>query len=774
MSKKQSARKPNPVPPTAAAPAANVAKPADKKPGKGISLTLKLSLLLGVITFLVYANTLNNGFVLDDSMVYSQNKIVNQGFDGISELFKTPRLKGFGYLKNENYRPLSLVMFAIEVGAFGLNPAVGHFFNVLYFSICVILLFLFLNTLFEKQKTAVAFIASLLFAVHPIHTEVVSNIKSLDEIFCFLFAFLSLNILAAYIKSGKVWQLAAGLFTLFLSYLSKETVVTFLGIIPLVFFFYIKQKNNIEAAPSSDEPIVTNKLKAFINDNFRAIIMTAGMLVVTGIYLAIRHVILSDYGASTAAVEFIDNALVGAPDLATRIATAMFTMGMYVKLLFIPHPLISDYGYNSMPYVGFGNPWVLLSVAIYLGAGIAGIYRFVKFRKDYWAFAILFYMATIALFSNIFFLMGSAMGERFLFFASVGFCMLVALAIEKWILKSNHTFDSFVNNKLALGITVLLCISFSYLTFARNKEWVDNSTMFKADLLKSPNNGRLNYYVGNELVENVSGAEKDTAKRRAILNEGITCLKKAIEIFPKYTDAHTELGTAYLNLMKYDSAEVYFKNAISQSPYQSIAANNLGTVYLRTSRFEEAIVYYKLAIEIKGDFVQAYCNLGSCYSQLKKFDSAIMYINQALAYDPNYSEAYMQIGLAYYFTEKYAEAAPFFKKVLDMNPSDLNAANNLGATYLNSGNYPPAIEIFKQLVAANPGYVNGYSNLGHAYFQTKQYQLAIEAIQKSLTLDPGNVKDIPYIALSYKALGNTAEALRYEAISKQYYPSFSL
>jgi tetratricopeptide (TPR) repeat protein len=193
--------------------------------------------------------------------------------------------------------------------------------------------------------------------------------------------------------------------------------------------------------------------------------------------------------------------------------------------------------------------------------------------------------------------MGSAMGERFLFFASAGFCLLVALAIEKWILKSDISFESFTKNKLALAVIVPVCLVFSYLTYARNTEWKDNSTLFKTDQAKSPENGRLNYYVGNELVENVYPTIQDTNQKKAVIAEGIACLKKAIEIFPKYTDAYTELGTAYLNILKYDSAEINFKTAISQSPYQSIAANNLGTVYLRTNRLPEAIQYYKLAIK---------------------------------------------------------------------------------------------------------------------------------------------------------------------------------
>ena len=750
MAKKQPQR-PNPAPvPQKPAPQVKTSEPKPAKQGIKLSLNVKLALLLALITFIVYANTLQNGFVLDDSMVYSKNTIVTQGFHGIPELMKTPRLKGFAYLKNENYRPLSLSMFAVEVGLFGVNATAAHFFNILFFMGCVVLLFFFLDKLFERKKTVVAFITALLFAVHPIHTEVVANIKSLDEIFCFFFAFLALNVFVDYMRQGKVWQLLVGLAALFCSFLSKETVITFLGIIPIVFFLYVN------------------------NDKKRAVFMTAGAVVVAGIYLAIRTVILTDYGASTSAVEFIDNALIGAPNVVMRIATAFLTLGMYVKLLFIPYPLSSDYGFHTIPYVGFGNIWVLLSVVIYLGLGIVGLYRMIRFRKDPWAFGIMFFLATIALFTNIFFLMGSAMGERFLFFASVGFCLLIALCIEKWIIKSEISFPELMNNKVVIGILIVIGVAFSGLTFARNANWKDNYTLFKTDMERAPENCRLNYYFGNELAENTFHTEKDTAKQKEILRESITCLKKALEIYPKYTDAHTELGTAYLNWGKNDSAIEQFKIAISQSPYQSIAANNLGTVYLRTNQIPEAIQAYRLAIQIKADFVQAYCNLGSCYMKLKQFDSAIMSLNQCLTLDPNYSEAYMQMGLAYYFNNKFDKAEPYFKKVLELTPTDVNAANNLGAALLGEGKYQQALDIFKQLVAANPGYVNGYSNMGHCYFQLKQYDACIQAISKSLQLDPNNVKDIPYIALSYKGLGNMAEAQKYEAIAKKYFPDFKL
>ncbi len=93
------------------------------------------------------------------------------------------------------------------------------------------------------------------------------------------------------------------------------------------------------------------------------------------------------------------------------------------------------------------------------------------------------------------------MGERFLFFASAGFCLIIGLAVEKWILRAALTMPSFLKNKLAIAVLLPVCLIFSGLTIARNNDWKDNYTLFKTDLANSPNDSRLYFYVGDELVE---------------------------------------------------------------------------------------------------------------------------------------------------------------------------------------------------------------------------------------------------------------------------------
>ncbi|MFI5196944.1 MAG: hypothetical protein ACHQD8_07620, partial [Chitinophagales bacterium] len=190
------AKKPNKKLIPQAAPAKSpVSKPQVKKeqePKQWFSVT-NLCIALCVVCFGLYFNTLWNGYILDDVMVLKDNTMVTQGVKAIPELLSTPHMRGYLIIPNDLYRPLSLVMFAIEYQFFGLNPMVGHFFNIVVFAGCVIMLFLFLNKFFGGGKMAIAFIAALIFAVHPIHTEVVANIKSRDELLCYFFAFLSLN-----------------------------------------------------------------------------------------------------------------------------------------------------------------------------------------------------------------------------------------------------------------------------------------------------------------------------------------------------------------------------------------------------------------------------------------------------------------------------------------------------------------------------------------------------------------------------------------------------
>jgi len=597
-------------------------------PGKKFPARLKLALALGIISLFVYANTLKNGYAVDDGSVTIENKIVTKGIAAIPEILATPYRRGVNLAENDLYRPLSLVMFAVEYQIFGANPAPGHFFNILVFGCCVVLLFLFLDALFERKKTATAFIAALLFALHPIHTEVVANIKSRDELLCFLFVFSSLYVFLKYIQSGKQAQLLTGCLCFFLAILSKETAYTFIAVFPLIFFFYRNENKK------------------------RSISITLCAVLVAILCLIIRFSVLSYYHTDNlSSVPFLDNQLARQGlSSESRIATAILILGYYIKLLFIPYPLMWDYSWNIIPFAHFSDPWVLISLAVYIFLAVFSIKQLVKNKKDPFAFAILFFLITIALFSNIPFLIGSALGERFLFFPSVGFCLAIALAIEKWILKPKEGDTSLLPNKAAWAIIIPVSVIYAFITFNRNSQWADNYTLYISDVAKAPNGSKLNYFAGYELATTIAKEEKDPVKQRQVYEKAISYLKKALAIYPDYDKAEANVGYAYFCMGMYDSSEIHSARAMQQNPGNAFAVSNLAAVYNLRKDYPRAIEMYKKAIIAAPGNAANYAYAGLSFGSIGKYDSAIVYSRKAIIVDPAFSASYEILATTFRIT----------------------------------------------------------------------------------------------------------------------------
>lgn len=694
---------------------------------------------------------------MDDVMVLKDNRMVLRGISAVPELLSTPHMRGYLIIPNDLYRPLSLVMFAIEYQFFGLSPAIHHLFNIITFAGCCIMLFLFLNKLFGGKRKAVAFITAVIFTVHPIHTEVVANIKSRDELMCFFFGFWSLNLFADYMKEGKLLKLLLGSFVFYLSIISKETVIAFVGIIPVIFFFYRNE------------------------DKKRAIFITAGAILATCIFLAVRTSVLNAYDANqpAAKVEFIDNALAGAPDMpltaTTVLATKVLVMGHYLRLMFLPYPLLSTYSYNSIPFANFASIGFWLSLIAYVSLIYFMVTRFIKDRKDPWAFGIMFYLATIFLFSNFPFLMGAELAERFAFFASVGTCLLMGLAIEQWIIKEKDADISVVRSSKVLMILGPLCLIYGGMTFARNFEWKDNRTLYEADLSRSPNDVRLYHNLGSALAEETYEQEPDSMKKKEIDNEALGYLRKGVAIYPGYSSLYVEMARIFDRKKMYDSAIKYNKLALDLSPNDFTANNNLGSVLLTAGRYRQAIPYFLLAMQYNPNFKYAYLNVARCYNQLKSYDSAIYNYHKLLEFEPQNAEVVNEMATAFFMMQRYDSAEYYYKVLMQANPNDANLVNNIGAILLNTKRYAEAAEYFKKSIAINPSYFNAYSNLSKCLYFSNQYQAAIDNINKEIQLDQQKaINDIPYIALCYQKMGNMAEAKRYEAISRQYFSNFKL
>jgi hypothetical protein len=188
---------------------------------------------LGLLTFFIFANSISNGYNLDDEIVTRNHPLTAQGIKAISEIFTSSYYKddmGYAY----GYRPMVHVSFAIEYELFGEKPEVSHFFNVVLYAFTVLLFFRFLHKLLGEKYLPLITLAVLFFAIHPIHSEVVASLKNRDELLGFLFAMASGNWLLRFIQKNNNWiSLFLAILFLLLAMLSKKSIYPFVFIFPL-------------------------------------------------------------------------------------------------------------------------------------------------------------------------------------------------------------------------------------------------------------------------------------------------------------------------------------------------------------------------------------------------------------------------------------------------------------------------------------------------------------------------------------------------------------
>jgi hypothetical protein len=106
------------------------------------------------------------------------------------------------------------------------------------------------------------------------------------------------------------------------------------------------------------------------------------------------------------------------------------------------------------------------------------------------------------------------MAERFLFFPSAGFCLIVAFLAEQYLMKQGNSDVASLGqrNLLLLGVPVM--IAFSVITVYRNSDWKDNITLFRSDLQYAPDDAKLNYYMGTQMSVDQANAAPSPIIRR--------------------------------------------------------------------------------------------------------------------------------------------------------------------------------------------------------------------------------------------------------------------
>ncbi len=562
-------------------------------------------------------------------------------------MLKTDRLQGYFHkVIVPEYRPIPLILFAIEWQFFPDNPSVYHFMNVLLYALTCWLLFLLLCKLFDKKSLLFPFTCALLYAAHPIHTDVVNSIKGSDEIICFLFAICSILLMVKYYDSGSIRDLIIGGFFFFLCLLSKENGLTFFILIPLILYFF----------------------RALNFKKIKTIVIVLASITLT--YFIIRIQVLGNL-ETREIYDFNNRTFFLIHDFFNREATAFYILSKYILLLIFPHPLCFDYSFNQIPMQTLKDIPALISIFAIFAMGIFAVINIQK--KSLVAFAILFFLISISVVSNVFMSIGAAMGERFLYIPSLGYCMFITWLLIRVIktnesMKNHLTLNQFISgNQYLFSVVLILVGLYSIKTFSRSKYWKDNYSLLTHDVTISDKSAQTHYCLGNALLYEKYPAATDTALKNSYNNEAISEFNKTLDIFGGFPDVYASLALCYEQkgafqdeIKLLDSAIKYYPENVNYYTKQSFA-------FLQIGKAEEAIIAGEKALKINPDFQKAYTNLGYAYYATFDLEKAKTYLTKASHLDPNDASSIYTLGLVYSALKDTTNARIYLEKASKMS-----------------------------------------------------------------------------------------------------------
>ncbi len=663
-----------------------------------------------LFAFLLYSQTLGYGYVLDDGLMITENKFTLKGFSGIKDILTHDQFTGLSGKETNSlysggrYRPMSQIFFAVEYALFGLNPFIGHLINLLLYGLLCVFIFNILIRIFQEIKNefwflSIPFVATILFAAHPLHTEVVANIKSSDEILCMLGGILVVYFSFLYYENkNMIFLFLSGLFFLF-AVLSKESAITFLGVLPLVFF-------------------VCRKLKP--KEYF---LLVLPLILSTIIYLVIRYSVFGFITNSVKSTELFHNPFMYATT-SERYATIMFTWGKYLQLLLFPHPLTHDYYSKQIAIINWDNIGAIVPALINAGLIILSGIRI--FQKNMIAFGVLFYLFTFSVTSNLVFDLGLFMNERFMFTPSLGFTIVLACILIEQTRK-------FLQSKILITLLILIICGYSFKTISRNIAWKDGYTLFMTDVKTSTNSGRCNVIAGYVLIDKAK-KEKDKSVQESIYREAEDYLIKGLNINPHNIGGWASLGEIDIYLEKYSQSIFAYKNVLSIQPMDQNAFSNLYYILSRFNalkKFDEAEKLCHFLIEHQPDNFEYRYALAEICRNTNRLDTSFIILENMVHSKPDNIDAYNRIA-EYYgkYAGNPAKSVFYLTKAFELNPENPTTLENLGIVYGMLGNFDQSIKFFNLAIEKNPGKEQLYYNLAQTYRMKKDDKKANEILLK--------------------------------------------
>lgn len=601
------------------------------------------------------------------------------------------------------YRPLTLFTFAVNHAVGGENPFGYHLVNLLLHALVCILVWRFARRLCDDA--AVASVAAVLYAVHPVHVEAVANIVGRAEILSTLFLLLGLLVLmpAAGPPDTRRALLAAPLFLLAL--LSKETAICY----PAVALLILHRRLD-RAAPAR-----------------WWLWQTAALLAPLILYFPLRYVALDYHLTRAREASAIMNPLVLAEGW-QRVTGALSVLGHYVRLLVAPATLSSDYGLGVMDPRRGVTPMTILGLLGVIGLIIALLgYRQ---RDRTWqtvATLAAILIASYALVSNTVLLIGVSVAERLMYWPSVPFAVLAGVfLLALWRRQCQPGQPLAHRARLLQVLGVLLVATLGLRSAMRSLDWRDNLTLCEQDVRTYPGGAHLNQGYASALMHHAAEL-KDPEVVRDLLAVAETHLRRALDIDPAYADALGLLARARLQAGDLEGARLAADAALLVAPTHFDATFVLQALSAQGRR---SLAELRAAAEQAPEDAAAHLALGSYLLELGRPAEARPHLERATQLDPQNVDALRRWGQALAALGREDKAIDVFRRALALQPDDWTTHTNLSS--LLAGRDPDsALAHARRAYELQPNDLRTHTNLAELHALRGETATALEILRSA-------------------------------------------
>jgi Tfp pilus assembly protein PilF len=549
----------------------------------------RLVVLLAVV--LVYFNSLHNKFNLDDELYHKRaTELAEHGAKGLLRSFTTVT-----FVEENNayeYRPLTLAGFVLQYELLGEAPAISHFINLLLYLATCLLLFRLLSAWFSgKTQASAAFWITLLFALHPLHTEIVDSIKNRDELLAFFFALLSYLAAWHIPRAGakKLLYIVMAVVCFFLAIISKKTIWPFFIIVPLAFYFF------------SNLPV--KRIVAYT------------LLFVLSIFLYRVYNVLH-LSVNRPFYEHENPFYLSSFNIFTRSATAFYIMGRYLILHIFPYQLAYYYGADYVRVVSWSDPLAIASLLFYTLLSVFAIRHFL--RRDTVAFGAIIYLAAMLMYSNLFMPAPGLMAERYTYISTLGFSIMLYYALQ-WLLLKIKASHAETRPDRYLHFSILLVLLFyAVRCIARNNDWYDKDTLYAHDMAYLGSSAKANSLYAEQLVAKAkeyrivaqqSGTPMYTDSVSYYLSAAKDHFKRTLSISPTFPNVLNDLALIYTWQDSLGLARDYMRRSLATTTKPARTYHDIAMLDMKEGSYDSAMIYFQRSIRTDSTFMDAYCDL---------------------------------------------------------------------------------------------------------------------------------------------------------------------